>query len=345
MCPYDSNGNFTLDPGYLAVLGNTIQPSQHNPPLEDIQSGLSQVILRNGVAPMSGQLTLANADPTLPNHAVRKKYVDDGLSSGTTQPVKDNSTKFATTAFVQGEKGWLRAVTRLTAGAKLDSTSFGNLIVCDSATDMTLTLPSAPDTPLAFLDLINIGAGVVTLSGAFFHDGAIVSSVTLYQADSLRLVATAVSSGWFILNYDPHAISQADFVAGTSVLEGLISPAKLAAAIAAKFATYDSGLLDYTAGGLITLAHGLPSVPKHTVCTAVCAVANNGWAVGDEIFNALGGPTSGSTSTFWGVMVGSGATSIKVRISPDDLVMGDNLTGGRQGYSPINWKLRVRAFS
>ena len=52
--PYDSNGNFSLVPGYLAVEGQTILPSQHNPPLEDIASGMSQVIVRSGVAPWLG---------------------------------------------------------------------------------------------------------------------------------------------------------------------------------------------------------------------------------------------------------------------------------------------------
>jgi hypothetical protein len=52
--PYDSNGNASLVPGYLAVEGQTILPSQHNPPLEDIASMLSQVVLRSGVAPWNG---------------------------------------------------------------------------------------------------------------------------------------------------------------------------------------------------------------------------------------------------------------------------------------------------
>ena len=58
MCPYDSNGNASLVPGYLAVEGQTILPSQHNPPLEDIASMLSQVLLRSGAAPMSGNLNM-----------------------------------------------------------------------------------------------------------------------------------------------------------------------------------------------------------------------------------------------------------------------------------------------
>ena len=52
--PYDSNGNFSLSAGYLAVTGQTILASQHNPPLEDIANALSEVLLRSGAAPMGG---------------------------------------------------------------------------------------------------------------------------------------------------------------------------------------------------------------------------------------------------------------------------------------------------
>ena len=57
--PFDSNGNASLVPGYLAVTGQTILASQHNPPLEDIASMLSQAILRSGVAPFSGNQSMA----------------------------------------------------------------------------------------------------------------------------------------------------------------------------------------------------------------------------------------------------------------------------------------------
>lgn len=56
--PFDSNGNASLVPGYLGVEGQTILPSQHNPPLEDIAAMLSQVLLRSGVAPMAGPLNM-----------------------------------------------------------------------------------------------------------------------------------------------------------------------------------------------------------------------------------------------------------------------------------------------
>lgn len=57
--PFDSNGNASLVPGYLAVTGQTILASQHNPPLEDIASMLSQTVLRTGVAPFSGNQSMA----------------------------------------------------------------------------------------------------------------------------------------------------------------------------------------------------------------------------------------------------------------------------------------------
>lgn len=59
--PFDSNGVFSLTPGYLAVTGQTILPSNHNPPLEDIAlQGLSAVLVRDGRAPMTGNLNMGN---------------------------------------------------------------------------------------------------------------------------------------------------------------------------------------------------------------------------------------------------------------------------------------------
>lgn len=57
--PVDSNGNYSLPLGYLGVSGQTIIPSQHNPPLEDIAAALSQVVYRSGVAPFNGNQSLA----------------------------------------------------------------------------------------------------------------------------------------------------------------------------------------------------------------------------------------------------------------------------------------------
>lgn len=54
--PFDSNGNYSLPSGYLAVTGEDILPSQHNPPLEDIAAAFNSSMLRSGVAAMTGPL-------------------------------------------------------------------------------------------------------------------------------------------------------------------------------------------------------------------------------------------------------------------------------------------------
>lgn len=55
--PYDSNGNATITRN-RAVTGQTVQAAQVNTPFDDVQSMLSQVLLRSGVAPMTGPLPM-----------------------------------------------------------------------------------------------------------------------------------------------------------------------------------------------------------------------------------------------------------------------------------------------
>ncbi|KFL90781.1 Microcystin-dependent protein-like [Acetobacter malorum] len=54
--PYDTNGNYSLPSIYYAISGTTINPSQHNTPLEDVQAALNRTLLRDGSAPMTGTL-------------------------------------------------------------------------------------------------------------------------------------------------------------------------------------------------------------------------------------------------------------------------------------------------
>lgn len=53
-----SGGVYTLPPGYLAVSGETIQPSNHNPPLQDIAQALTESLPRDGTAGMTGNLPM-----------------------------------------------------------------------------------------------------------------------------------------------------------------------------------------------------------------------------------------------------------------------------------------------
>ncbi len=53
-----TSGVYSLPPGYLAVSGQDIKASQHNPPLEDIAAALTGRLPRDGSAPMQANLPM-----------------------------------------------------------------------------------------------------------------------------------------------------------------------------------------------------------------------------------------------------------------------------------------------
>lgn len=53
-----SGGIYSLPPGYLAVTGQTIQASQHNPALEDLAESMTNSLPRDGTAPMQAALPM-----------------------------------------------------------------------------------------------------------------------------------------------------------------------------------------------------------------------------------------------------------------------------------------------
>jgi microcystin-dependent protein len=65
--PSDSNGVYSLPPGYQAITGETIQASQHNPPLEDLATAQTARLMRSGAAPMTGPLKLTDGDAGAPS--------------------------------------------------------------------------------------------------------------------------------------------------------------------------------------------------------------------------------------------------------------------------------------
>lgn len=67
--PTDANGVHTLADGYLAVTGETILASQHNPPLEDLSESMTLRVMRTGVTPMTGPLKLADGVVGAPSAA------------------------------------------------------------------------------------------------------------------------------------------------------------------------------------------------------------------------------------------------------------------------------------
>lgn len=85
--PFDSNGNFSLVPGTIVSTGETVLPSQHNPPFIDVAGGLSMAVLRDGRAPWTGNQDLNGfrltnmGDAVNPGDAVALRQVSEYLDN------------------------------------------------------------------------------------------------------------------------------------------------------------------------------------------------------------------------------------------------------------------------
>lgn len=98
--PYDSNGVATIN-RQRAVTGQTVQAAQVNTPFDDTQSMLSQVLLRSGVAPMTGPLNMNGnkqtnvGDPEADTDGANKEYVDTQIDT-IASSISTNSRKIET---------------------------------------------------------------------------------------------------------------------------------------------------------------------------------------------------------------------------------------------------------
>lgn len=117
-------------------------------------------------------------------------------STGTTAPQFDNTTKFATTAFVQGVGLQFSTVIGLASATTLTSTAAGALVYSASTSPFNVTLPTASSMPskttITFFN--SGGGGTMTLVCAGSDIIKTEQNVTTYQLVTGRSV-TLVSNG------------------------------------------------------------------------------------------------------------------------------------------------------
>jgi hypothetical protein len=140
----DAGGIFTLVPSYLAVEGETIEVVNHNPPLEDIATALTNRLPRNGAAPMTGNLNAGGnkitnlAAGTAPGDAARLDQVVSSAflssvsalsllanemvyASGVNVAAKTPLTPFARTVLDDADAPAARATLGLTIGTDVQA--------------------------------------------------------------------------------------------------------------------------------------------------------------------------------------------------------------------------------
>ena len=151
--PRNSTGVYSLPTGYLAVSGQTAKASQHNPPLEDIATALTQSVASDGRTPMTGALTLSG-DPTLALHAAPKQYVDALTSSPWTDLASAATTDLST---VTGENIRVTGTVTITS---LGTAASGVTKLLRFAASLTITHNAT--------SLICLGnANIITAAGDF----------------------------------------------------------------------------------------------------------------------------------------------------------------------------------
>lgn len=160
--PRDSGGIYSLPVGYLAVTGEVIEASQHNPPLEDIRDALTNSLPRNGAAAMTDELAMGSNKIT-------------GLANGTA----------ATDAAAFGQLGYLTHIpeTIKTDDFTLTSAEAGKAVIANKATAITFTLPAVASIDTPYL-IRNIGAGTLTLDGNASETIEGATTYTLYTGQS-----------------------------------------------------------------------------------------------------------------------------------------------------------------
>jgi len=139
--------------------------------------------------------------------------------------------------------------------------------------------------------------------------------------------------------------STATWEAGTSTTEGIVSPAKVKAAIDAR--KYKSAEQSISSGGLLTLGHGLGTEPDSISVIAVCKNAQAGFSVGDKIelsssvYRATGGAVSSGVSVYFD----SSNVYLRVGSSATLAYIPNKTTGSSDSISASNFNLVVVAWT
>jgi len=127
-------------------------------------------------------------------------------------------------------------------------------------------------------------------------------------------------------------------VAGSTVLTLPTTSGTLALAT-----RYVSSAQTITSGGLLTLAHGLGSIPYNIMTSVVCTTANNGYSIGDVIIMP---PSISISGTAYGLASYADATNIYIRFAntaTTALVSAVKNTGAYALLTNTAWQLYVRA--
>lgn len=303
-----------------------------------------------------------------------------GAPAGPTATVGTNTTQLATTAFVNAEIAndaptktgggasgtWNIAISGNAATATTATSLTGNLAVANGGTGASTASGARTNLGLAIgTDVqaqITGGATTITSSNltasrALASDASgkvAVSTATSTELGYLSGVTSAIQTQISAkaalaspaLTGTPTAPTAAVGTNTTQIATTAFVNAEIANDVAVRSA-YVSSDQTITAGGLLTLAHGLGQAPKIIMLYLVCATAEAGYAVGDVI---LISNNNGTTADNRHTAAYFDATNVYIRFTstssaPTVMAVANKTTGTTTTVANASFRLRVRAFA
>lgn len=105
--------------------------------------------------------------------------------------------------------------------------------------------------------------------------------------------------------------------------------------------SFTSGQLTWTAGGTLTIAHGLGVSPSRVDVSMVCVVADKEYAVGDIISTHMVNGAQGS----WGIVANmAGTTNVVLLIGAQGIASHTKTGRASDVMTPASWRLVVRIY-
>jgi hypothetical protein len=205
----------------------------------------------------------------------------------------------------------------------------------------TTTITSLGTATAGTVRLVKFAAALTLTNNAniIIPTGANITTT----ADDVMFAISEGTTIWRILWYRG-ALATSDWTTGTKTTPGMPTPAQIAAAIAAlgSAATpFVSAQQTITAGGALTIAHGLGARPTIFQLELVCATAENGYSIADIV--PIMGVDWGDTSR--GLVITADATNIFVRYgaTATTFALPNKTTGTGTALTNANWRLVIRA--
>lgn len=106
--------------------------------------------------------------------------------------------------------------------------------------------------------------------------------------------------------------------------------------------SYVSANQTISAGGLLTLAHGMGVLPKMVRASLVCTSAESGWAINDEVVYPVG---VGGGNTGFGVYADTTNLYVRIGSGTSAIPYLNKTSGASVNLTNANWRAVFRAWA